>query len=94
MGTLTPLMGKHGIVVFQNEEGREMFDDGKGDRSALPLHHRPQVWRDLAGTDPADRPVELPQHQGWLDDKSLNKCHTAARKYFLLSLFQNPHRGR
>ena len=26
---------------------------------------------------------------GW-DDKSLNKCHTAARKYFLLSLFQIP----
>jgi hypothetical protein len=26
---------------------------------------------------------------GW-DDKSLNKCHTAARKYFLLALFQIP----
>src|SRR5215475_10420980 len=26
---------------------------------------------------------------GW-DDKSLNKCHTAARKYFLLALFQVP----
>jgi hypothetical protein len=26
---------------------------------------------------------------GW-DDKALNKCHTAARKYFLLALFQIP----
>jgi hypothetical protein len=26
---------------------------------------------------------------GW-DDKSLNKCHTAVRKYFLLALFQIP----
>jgi hypothetical protein len=25
---------------------------------------------------------------GW-DDKALNKCHTAARKYFLLALFRS-----
>jgi hypothetical protein len=28
--------------------------------------------------------------KGGFDDKSMNKCHTAARKYFLLALFQIP----
>ena len=28
--------------------------------------------------------------KGTFDDKGLNKCHTSARKYFLLSLFQIP----
>src|SRR5258707_7963793 len=28
--------------------------------------------------------------KGNWDDKCLNKCHTAARKYFLLALFQIP----
>lgn len=87
---ITPLLGRHGLVVFQSETGRAMFDEDNviaveysftvahvsGDRWPEPLHQTGvSRCRDSKG--------------GW-DDKCLNKCHTAARKYFLLALFQIP----
>ncbi len=44
----------------------------------------------MAGTDKANRRLDLPQLKRGVGHKSLNKCHTAARKYFLLALFQIP----
>lgn len=87
---LTPLMGKHGIVVFQTEDGREMFDDGKAVavRYRFTIVHKSgQIW--------PERPIQTGlsscrTSKGTFDDKTLNKCHTSARKYFLLSLFQIP----
>ena len=87
---LTPLMGKHGIVIFQTEEGREMFDDGKAVavRYRFTITHKSgQIW--------PERMVQTGlsscrNSKGGFDDKTLNKCHTSARKYFLLSLFQIP----
>jgi hypothetical protein len=90
MGTLTPLMGKHGIVVFQNEEGREMFDDGKAIavRYRFTIVHKSgEIWPErILQTGLSS----CRNTKDGFDDKSLNKCHTAARKYFLLSLFQIP----
>lgn len=88
--TITPLMGKHGIVVFQHEEGREMFDNGKAIavRYRFTIVHKSgEVW--------FERPLQTGLSNcrattGAFDDKALNKCHTAARKYFLMSLFQIP----
>ncbi len=85
---LTPLLAKHGLIVMQNEIGRSMFD---GDRTiaiqyAFTIFHTSgEVW--------PERPVQTGMSRcrdsrGGFDDKSINKCHTAARKYFLLSLFQ------
>lgn len=87
---ITPLMGKHGIVVFQHEEGREMFDSGKAIavRYRFTIVHKSgEVW--------FERPLQTGlsscrNTKDGFDDKSLNKCHTAARKYFLMSLFQIP----
>jgi hypothetical protein len=87
---LTPLMAKHGIVIMQTELDREMFDEGKavGVRYAFTiLHSSGEVW--------PDRPIQTGlagcRHKnGGFDDKALNKCHTAARKYFLMALFQIP----
>jgi hypothetical protein len=87
---LTPLMGKHGIVVFQTEDGRELFDEGKAVavRYRFTIVHKSgQIW--------PERPIQTGlascrTSKGTFDDKALNKCHTSARKYFLLSLFQIP----
>lgn len=85
---LTPLMGKHGIVVFQTEEGRELFDGG----AAVAVRYRFTVVHKSGAIWP-QRPLQTGvsscrSTKGGFDDKALNKCHTAARKYFLLSLFQ------
>lgn len=87
---LTPLMGRHGVVVFQNEIDRAMFDDGRviSVRYEFTIvHSSGEIW--------PERPVitgmsRCRDKNGGFDDKSFNKAHTAARKYFLLSLFQIP----
>ncbi len=87
---LTPLMGKHGIVIFQTEVGRELFDGGAAIavRYRFTISHRSgEIW--------PEHPIQTGlsscrNTKGGFDDKALNKCHTSARKYFLLSLFQIP----
>lgn len=87
---LTPLMGKHGVVVFQNELNRDMFDDGRAMAVRYEftiVHKSGEIW--------PERPVitgvsMCRTSKGTYDDKAFNKCHTSARKYFLLSLFQIP----
>lgn len=87
---LTPLMGKHGIVVFQNELDRQMFDDGRvvAVRYEFTIVHKSgEIW--------PERPrytgmSSCRNTKGGFDDKCFNKCHTSARKYFLIGLFQIP----
>jgi hypothetical protein len=90
MGELTPLMGKHGVVVFQNEMDRDMFDEGRAMAVRYEftiVHKSGEIW--------PERPIitgvsMCRTSNGKYDDKAFNKCHTSARKYFLLSLFQIP----
>lgn len=87
---LTPLMGRNGIVVFQNEVDRAMFDEGKVISVRYQftvVHSSGEIW--------PERPLitgmsRCRDSKGGFDDKAFNKAHTAARKYFLLSLFQIP----
>jgi hypothetical protein len=87
---LTPQLAKHGIVILQTEVERGFMDDGRAIFATYDftvIHKAGEVW-------------PFPQRQtgvsntrtskGTFDDKGLNKCHTSARKYFLLSLFQIP----
>lgn len=87
---LTPLMGKHGIVVFQYEAARNMFDDGKVMAITyhfIVAHKSGQTW-----INPVPQTGMSPcrTSKNTFDDKAFAKCHTSARKYFLLSLFQIP----
>jgi hypothetical protein len=85
---LCPLMGKHGVVVLQNEVETKTIDT----RIAVTyefsvIHTSGEMW--------PERPRFTGMAIGKLksgewDDKAINKCHSAARKYFLLSLFQVP----
>jgi hypothetical protein len=87
---ITPLLGRHGIVIFQSETGRAMFDEDNViavEYTFTVAHVSGETWpQPLRQTG-----VSMCRNSkgGW-DDKSLNKCHTAARKYFLLALFQIP----
>lgn len=87
---LTPLIAKNGLAIIQTELDRSMFDNDSviAIRYGFTIVHKSgEVW--------PDRPVQTGasrcrDSKGGFDDKSLNKCHTAARKYFLLALFQIP----
>lgn len=87
---LTPLMGKHGVVVFQYESARNMFDSDKVmaiTYNFVVAHKSGQYW-----LQPVPQTGMSPcrTSKGTFDDKAFAKCHTSARKYFLLSLFQIP----
>jgi hypothetical protein len=87
---ITPLIGRHGLVIFQSETGRAMFDDGGViaiEYAFAIAHESGETWPHQLRQTGVSRCRD--SKGGW-DDKSLNKCHTAARKYFLLSLFQIP----
>lgn len=87
---LTPLMGKHGLVIFQTEYSRMMFDNNNVlavQYQFTVAHKSGEVW--------PQRPLQTGvskcrNTKDGFDDKAWNKAHTAARKYFLLALFQIP----
>jgi ERF superfamily len=86
---VTPLMGQNGLAVIQNEVSKEVLE---GSRLACTyefsiFHSSGEVWPEK----PRFTGVSLARdRKGNWDDKAVNKCHTTARKYFLLALFQVP----
>src|SRR5215831_8863335 len=87
---ITPLLGRHGIVIFQSETGRAMFDDDNViaiEYAFTVAHASGETWPHAIKQTGVST---CRNSKGGWDDKALNKCHTAARKYFLLSLFQIP----
>jgi hypothetical protein len=86
----TPLLAKHGVVVFQSELERTMLDDGKVmavKYGFTVVHKSGEMWPERLFQTGSSA---CRHKNGGFDDKSLNKCHTAARKYFLLALLQIP----
>jgi hypothetical protein len=87
---LTPLLAKHGLVIWQTEVDRSWLD---GDRvvqvqySFRISHSSGEVWPEALLQTGICRARDS---KGGFDDKAVNKCHTAARKYMLLALFQIP----
>src|SRR5262249_46059763 len=87
---ITPLLGRRGIVIFQSEVGRAMFDDDNViavEYAFTVAHVSGETWPHVIKQTGVST---CRNTKGGWDDKSLNKCHTAARKYFLLALFQIP----
>jgi len=88
LNALTPLLGKHGLAVFQSEVEVKMIEQN---RVAVTYeftvaHESNEAW-------PPQRHTAMAMardSKGNFDDKCLNKAHTAARKYFLCSLFNVP----
>jgi hypothetical protein len=87
---VTPLLGRHGPAIFQSETGRAMFDGENViaiEYSFTIAHESGETWPQPLRQSGVSK---CRDSKGRWDDKSLNKCHAAARKYFLLSLFQIP----
>jgi hypothetical protein len=85
---ITPLMGKNGLAVIQHELSRSMVDERVLVTYEFSIiHESNEIWPERPRFTGMCRALDK---KGGLDDKAINKCHTAARKYFLLSLFQVP----
>ena len=87
---LTPLIAKEGIVIMQSEISRGFVDEGNAVQVTYEftvMHKAGEVWPQKAVQTGV---CNSRANNGKFDDKAINKCHTAARKYFLLALFQIP----
>ena len=86
---LTPLIGQNGLAIIANEVERNVVE---GNRLAVTyefsiLHKSGERWPER----PRFTGMSMARDsKGNWDDKSIAKCATNARKYFLLSLFQVP----
>jgi hypothetical protein len=84
---LTPLIGRAGLTIFQNEIEIKQVENRVAVTYEFIIAHEsgeqapPQRFTGMC--------IARNSKGDW-DDKCLNKCHTQARKYFLLSMFQVP----
>lgn len=87
---LQPLMANAGLVIIQNEAERRFDLDGAVLTVSYEFtlaHESGELWQHpIVRTGMA----AAKNSKGGFDDKALNKCSTAALKYFLLTLFQIP----
>jgi hypothetical protein len=86
---LSPVMSKHGLIVIQSEVGKSLSDDGGviaiEYEFTIALGGCKELWPDRPHQTGVSR---CRDSKGNYDDKAFNKAHTAARKYFLMALFQ------
>jgi hypothetical protein len=84
-----PALVDCGLVIVQSEISHEIVAEGNMMEAVyeFTLHH---------SSGETSTPIRqtglssLRNSKGGYDDKALNKCHTTARKYFILGLFQIP----
>ena len=84
-----PALTDVGLVIAQDELSHAVIAEGNLMEAnyAFTLHHKSGVsWGPIKHTGLAS----VRNSKGGYDDKALNKCHTAARKYFILALLQVP----
>ncbi len=90
LAKVQPAMAQHGLIVIQNERSHELSPNGGVmvvNYEFTLAHKSGAIW--------AHRPIHTgmaaaTNSKGGFDDKCVNKCMTAARKYFLMALFQIP----
>src|SRR5260370_28734345 len=78
---ITPLLGKHGIVIFQSETGRAMFDED----NVIAVEYTFTVAH-VSGERCPEKIKQTgvstcPHPKGGWDHKSLEQSHTPARHY-------------
>jgi hypothetical protein len=86
---IQPALVDCGLVIVQSEISHEIVAEGNLMEAVyeFTLHH---------SSGETSTPIRqtglssLRNSKGGYDDKALNKCHTTARKYFILGLFQIP----
>jgi hypothetical protein len=88
LAVLQPELANNGIIPIQTEVHARFSANSLLVTYAFYLQHKSGVmWASpITHTGQA----RFLNREGGGDDKAYNKCHTSARKYFLLSLFQIP----
>ena len=84
-----PALVDCGLMIVQSEISHEIVAEGNMMEAVyeFTLHHASgEVSAPIRQTGLSS----LRNSKGGYDDKALNKCHTTARKYFILGLFQIP----
>lgn len=88
LNVIAPLLTQHGIIVQQSEVARSLFENDQMMSITYAftlINEDGDVWPD----QPVWTSIARARDQkGIPDDKSANKCHTQAHKYFLLHLFK------
>lgn len=90
LAKVQPAMVEAGLLILQNQEKIEFWFESRllVVTYAFSLQHESGALWDAHITHTGIALIQF--KSGGLDDKALNKCHTAARKYFQLGLFQIP----
>lgn len=90
MAKVQPAMFDAGLVIVQSEVERQLIGEGAlmvATYEFALAHKSGEVWDErIRHTGMA----AARNSKGGFDDKALNKCHTAARKYFIIGLLQVP----
>lgn len=84
---VSTLLPKYGLIISQSEIARSLFENDQ----MMSITYAFTIVNDEGEVWP-DRPVwsavaRARDQKGVSDDKSANKCHTQAHKYFLLHTF-------
>ena len=90
LAQVQPAMVNAGLIVVQSEAHSELVAEGQAWAVTYSFglqHSGGEAWD---GQVLQTGMATARNSKGGLDDKALNKCHTAARKYFLLALLQVP----
>jgi len=85
---ITPLMGANGLAVTQSQIKVETVEGGR-----LAIQYEFIVYHESGESLPPQLHTGMcvaRTRKGDYDDKAVNKCHSGARKSFLLSLYQVP----
>lgn len=86
---IQPMMAEAGLFVLQFEGAPRFVDE----MVAITYHFRLVHQNGVSWEDEKLKQTGMCRYiwsSGKHDDKALNKCHTTARKYFLMALFQIP----
>lgn len=89
---LQKVAAKHGLVIFQNQKTIEYLFDG----SIINITYVFTLAHVSGEVLVTNMPLEYTgsatakNSKGGIDDKAINKCFTAAGKYFLIGLFKIP----
>lgn len=89
LAKIQPAMHEAGLLIAQDEIKHEVLADAAmtATYQFVLSHASGETWQHFPRHTGM---AALRTQKGSIDDKALNKCHTAARKYFLLALFQIP----
>lgn len=88
LAKLQPAMAKHGLIVIQNEMEHKLDGPVMMVKYEFIVAHKSGAV--LPDRFHATGVATATNSKGGFDDKCVNKCMTAAGKYFLLSLFKIP----